>query len=263
MNDPLVSVIYPVYNDLPEDIRLSLTSIVEQDYQNLEIIIIDDSTKPESIKAIDDFIFDKRLVVIRKLNKAGLAAALNCGLELATGKYIARADADDIQRLNRIRKQVEFLEKNPQVGILGSNINYIDEKRGFVKERSYPASHSEILKQIHLRNPFCHSVIMIRKSVLDTIGHYNPDFKRAEDYELWFRAANKSINFSNLQEVLMDYKMATASKRDDLNWKMNLKLKWNYFSVKYFITSSIGIASVIFYLYAPKSIQNFVYNKMA
>lgn len=263
MNEPLVSIIYPVYNDSPSDIKLSLQSIINQDYKNLEIIIIDDSTNTDSIEALNSYGADERIVYVRKKNKGGLAAALNCGLELAKGIYIARADADDIQHINRIRKQVEFLELNRDTGILGSNINYIDDAGNLIRQRTYPEQHNDILKYLHIRNPFCHSVIMIRKSVLNKIGYYNPDFRRAEDYELWFRAARNKVKLFNLQDVLMDYKMANASKRDELNWKMNLKLKLNYFSGKYFIQSIAGIASVYFYLYTPKAVQNFVYNRLA
>lgn len=262
MNQPLVSIIYPVYNDLPSDISLSLTSIVEQDYINLEIIIIDDSTNPESIKAIDSF-DDSRIKVIRIKSKGGLAQALNIAIKKSKGTYIARADADDIQYKNRISKQVEFLEKNSEIGILGSNIYYINEHGEIVKKRCYPESNSKIRQYLHLRNPICHSVVMIRKSVLDQIGYYNPEYKRAEDYELWFRAASHNVKLFNLQDVLMSYKMASAAKRDDLNWKMNLKLKMTYFSARYFLESAMGIVSIFVYRYTPKSIQNFVYSRLA
>jgi len=263
MNDPLVSVIYPVFNDLPADIHQSLTSIIDQDYKNLEIIIIDDSTNPDSINAIDKFSYDRRVLILRENSTKGLAQALNNGIKIAKGKYIARADADDIQYKKRIRTQVEYMELHAEIGILGCNVNYIDSEGKFVKKRTFPEEHQHISKYLHLRNPICHSVVMIRKQVLDEIGAYDADFRRAEDYELWFRADKNNVLLFNLQEVLLDYKMASSVKRDDLNWKMNLILKKKYFSGKHFFESLMGIASVYMYLYTPKSIQSFIYNKLA
>jgi glycosyltransferase EpsE len=263
MTQPLVTVIYPVFNDSPKDINQSLKSIVNQDYKNLEIIVIDDSTDATSIKAIDSFLSDSRLKILRENSKKGLAQALNNGIKIATGKYIARADADDIQYKKRISTQVEYLEKYKDIGILGCNVNYINGEGAFVKQRIFPETSDKIDRYLHLRNPICHSVVMIRKAVLDQIGAYDADFRRAEDYELWFRASKNNIKLYNLQEVLLDYKMANADKRDDLNWKMNLVLKKKYFSASYFLESILGLASVYLYLYTPKSIQNFIYNKLA
>lgn len=263
MKEYLVSVIYPVFNDTPADINQSMLSILNQDYQNLEIIVVDDSNAPLSIAALDRFRDEPRVKIIRVKNTKGLPQALNNGLQEATGKYIARADADDIQYPDRIRRQVEYLESHPEIGILGCNVNYIDGEGQFVKKRVYPESSEAISRYLHLRNPICHSVVMIRKAVLDQIGGYDTNFRRAEDYELWFRAVDNKVKIVNLQEVLLDYKMASSTKRDDLNWKMNLVLKKKYFSSKYFLESVMGILSVYLYIYTPKSVQNFIYNKLA
>lgn len=263
MEEPLVTVIYPVFNDLASDINQSLTSIIEQDYQNLEIIVIDDSTDASSIEAINAFRHDTRVKILRENGKSGLAHALNNGIKIASGKYIARADADDIQYKSRIRTQVEYLENNRQIGILGCNVNYITGEGTFVKKRVFPETSDQINRYLHIRNPICHSVVMIRKQVLDEIGLYDVDFRRAEDYELWFRAAKNNVKLHNLQQVLLDYKMASSVKRDDLNWKMNLVLKKRYFSAKHLLESVMGLASVYMYLYTPKAVQNFIYNKLA
>lgn len=263
MITPLVSVIYPVYNDSPIHIQESMNSIISQDYPNLEIIIVDDSTNTSSINAVDYFNFDKRVKVLRISNKSGLPQALNNALAISQGEYIARADADDIQFPNRISSQVAFLEKHKSIGILGSNINYIDSDGNYVKMRLFPETNQSIKRHLHLRNPLCHSAVMIRKEVFDQIGIYNPSFKRAEDYELWLRASVNNVQIHNLQQVLMNYRMATGEKRDKLNWNMNLMLKKKYFSMRYFFESVLGILSVQFYVLTPMSIQNFIYKKLA
>ncbi|SEI52021.1 Glycosyl transferase family 2 [Dyadobacter koreensis] len=263
MEFPLVTVLYPVYNDSPVHIHESMNSIINQDYSNLEIIIVDDSNKLSSIEALDFFKSDSRVKILRTKHTGGLPQALNDGLAMASGKYIARADADDIQFPNRIRCQVEFLEKNQSIGILGCNINYIDDQGNHIKMRNYPETDKSIRKYLHLRNPLCHSVVMIRKDIFDKIGTYNTDFKRAEDYELWLRASANKIELHNLQQVLMDYRMATGEKRDKLNWKMNLKLKKKYFSFQYLFESTVGILSIYLYILTPISLQNYIYKKLA
>jgi glycosyltransferase EpsE len=263
MNTPLVTVLYPVFNDPPAYIKLSMESILAQDYSNLEIIVVDDSTKPESIQAVNHFCYDSRVKILRQSNSLGLPGALNLGLAVATGEYIARADADDIQHANRISSQVAFLETHRSVGILGSNVNYIDSEGRTLRVRNYPESNQRINRHLHIRNPICHSVVMVRTEVFKQIGNYNTNYKRAEDYELWMRASAHKIEMHTLQTVLMDYRMATGFKRDSLNWKMNLKLKRKYFSSEYFLESIAGIASVYFYTFSPASFQNFIYKKLA
>ncbi|MCF2444415.1 glycosyltransferase [Dyadobacter sp. CY345] len=263
MEYPLVSVLYPVFNDSPEHIQESMYSIINQDYPNLEIIIVDDSNDASSIETLNLFRSDERVKILRIKHQGGLPQALNNGLSIARGKYIARADADDIQFPNRIKSQVDFLEKNHSIGILGCNINYIDERGNHIKVRQYPETDDSIRKYLHLRNPLCHSVVMIRRKILDEIGQYNPEFKRAEDYELWLRASANNVKLHNLQQVLMDYRMATGEKRDQLNWKMNLKLKKKYFSSRYLFESAIGILSIYLYVLTPISLQNYIYKKLA
>lgn len=263
MESPLVSVIYPVYNDLPTFVHQSIGSLKNQDYNNLEIIIIDDSSSIETISALNEYVADPRVKILRGNRTSGLPDALNIGLSIAKGKYIARADADDVQMFNRISTQVKFMETNESVGILGCNVKYIDLEGNPIKTRIYPENNESIRRQLHLRNPLCHSVVMLRRTVLDQVGVYNTTFKRAEDYELWLRASANDIRIHNLQEVLMEYRMATGAKRDILNWQMNLQLKKKYFSTHYLFESLLGIVSVYLYVLTPISIQNFIYKKLA
>jgi len=262
MTSPLVSVIIPVYNDLPIHIQQSMDSIVNQDYRNLEIIIIDDSTDSSTINAINTYLKDSRVLILREEKRLGLPKALNKGLSMAKGKYIARADADDIQALNRISLQIEFLESHPSIGIVASNVNYIDFDANIIKTRIFPETDQDVRRYIHIRNPICNSVVTIRKEVLDRIGYYDVDFLRSEDYELWFRANANGIRIYNLQEVLVNYRVANSVKRDSLNWQNTLKLKKKYFSMNYFFESLFGILSVYLYVMTPKSVQNFIYKKL-
>ncbi len=262
METPLVSVIYPAFNDFPEHIKESMDSLINQDYPNLEIIVIDDSTNPASIAAIDRYKDHPGVIILRSQERMGLPKALNRGLNIAKGTYIARADADDIQFPDRISTQVDFLEKNESIGIVGSNVNYIASNGDYIKERKYPETDKSIRRYLHLRNPLCNPVVTIRKEVFDRIGFYDTGFLRSEDYELWFRASANDVQIYNIQKVLLNYRVASAIKRDKLNWHMTLQLKKKYFSKNYILESLFGIVSVYIYGMAPLSIQNFVYKKL-
>jgi glycosyltransferase EpsE len=262
MEFPLVSFIYPAYNDAPNHIRESMVSILEQDYPNIEVIVIDDSTEAGTIDALNRYALDPRVTILRQTERLGLPKSLNNGLAVARGKYIARADADDIQHPSRLSTQIDFLEKNPGIGIVGSNVNYVNPDGNYIKTRTYPETSSSIRRYIHMRNPLCNPVVTIRRAVFNQIGFYDTDFLRSEDYELWFRANASNILMYNIQEVLLNYRVASAAKRDKLNWEMTLSLKKKYFSSSYPFESLIGIISVYLYTITPLPIQHFIYKRL-
>ena len=120
MERPLVSVLMPAYN-AGHTIARALDSIINQTYKNLEIVIINDHSNDVTSEILELYMKrDKRIHVYTNQLSSGVAGALNYGLSLCGGKYIARMDADDVSHLNRIEKQVDYMEDNPEVGILGS-----------------------------------------------------------------------------------------------------------------------------------------------
>jgi glycosyltransferase involved in cell wall biosynthesis len=115
----------------------------------------------------------------------GLTSSLNKALNFAKGKYIARQDADDISLLHRFEKEVQFLERNRDYGMVCSNFHEIDSKGDIKNDIIY--DNFNFKKELIKRNPVFHSSIMVRKSILDRIGHYSKKWKYAQDYELYFR----------------------------------------------------------------------------
>lgn len=262
--NPLVSIIYPVFNDSPDYITQSLSALLSQDYDNFEIIIVDDSTNLDSKNCIDEFaILNTKINVIRSKNNNGLPQALNIGIEASKGIFIARADADDISVLERLRIQSDFLCRNPEIDIVGSNIVYIDNNGKSLKIRKYPETSKQISKYLHLRNPFAHPTVMIRKEFFGKIGFYDISLKRAEDYDLWFRADSGGINMYNLQQELVYYRVSDTNKRDILNWKINLNRKIKNFSFKYFFSSLFGILSLVLFLVSPTFLKSFIYKRFS
>ncbi len=199
---PIVSVILPVYN-AELYIKESIDSILNQTFTNFELIIINDGSTDNSEKIILSYL-DLRIKYTYQSN-CGLAGALNNGIKLSKGKFIARQDQDDISYPNRLQKQVDFLEVHSNIILLGARAKiFTNNSTDFLihKHAILPA----VLKfDLLFDNPFVHSTIIFRKKDLDVIGLYNTDRAYFEDYELWSRFAEKG-DVANLKDVLLDYR---------------------------------------------------------
>lgn len=201
---PFVSVIMSVYNEPEEWLRESINSILGQTFVDFEFIIVNDNPEREDNRRVlgECVRRDERVIVLHNEKNIGLTRSLNRGLEVARGKYIARMDADDISLPVRFEKQVSFLEEHLDIGVCGANIQFFGSKKG---EQKYPEQDEDCF--LFQRSPFAHPVVMIRASVLKDNGLlYNPDFRYAQDYELWSRMQEVTC-FYNLQEVLLKYRV--------------------------------------------------------
>lgn len=123
---PKISVVMPVYNTKEEWLREAIESILNQSYKDFEFIIIDDGSD-KSIEPIVNSYNDARIVLIRQENQ-GIAKSLNYGFKISKGEYIARMDSDDISMPERFEKQVNFLDKNPQISVLGGCFETFPDK---------------------------------------------------------------------------------------------------------------------------------------
>lgn len=206
---PRISVVLPVYNGAPY-LKEALDSILGQTFQDFELIAINDGSKDESLEILQAC-RDPRLVIVDQKNH-GLAATLNIGIGMAKGDFIARQDQDDISRPDRFARQILFLEQNPEsfaVGTWAEIIGLSGEPMGFHK---HPVRAVDIRFFLNFNNPFVHSSVMFRKSVLQTLGGYSTDKLRQppEDFELFSRLARVG-NLANLPEVLHLYREVRGS----------------------------------------------------
>lgn len=144
---------------------------------------------------------DYRIKVIQNKQNSGLAYSLNECLNIASGKYIARQDADDISKLNRLERQINFLEKNRDVGFVGSNVNLFDESGVWGKRilPEYPQKEDFLFTA-----PYVHGTLVFRKDMLMCVGKYKVSkiTLRAEDYELEMRLYAAGYIGANIQEIL-------------------------------------------------------------
>lgn len=180
-----------VYNTPEEFLRPAIESILNQTYRHFEFIIIDDASNPDTKKVIKDYKDNRIHLIVNPIN-LGLTKSLNIALNKANGKYIARMDADDISYPIRLEKQLQYMEKNPSVGVLGcwtsNNLNH----KIFHHSGGLPSACRRI-DMLFKNNGIRHPTAFIRKSVLDENNiRYNEDMPKAQDYELWVKIMQHS-----------------------------------------------------------------------
>lgn len=203
--NPIVSVLLPVYNGAAY-LRTALESVLKQSFSDFELLLIDDCSNDDSL-AIAKSYADPRIKIIAKATHKGLIDSLNQGLTLATGKYIARMDADDICLPQRFEKQVAFMDKHPEVGLCGTAIQYL----GKTATLQYPTSHGQVLSAIFFNQAiFCHPSVFLRRAVLQKHSlKYPTRYIHSEDYALWLELS-QHCQLANLPEALLLYRSHTS-----------------------------------------------------
>ena len=212
----VISVLLPVYNEF-DYVDITVGSVLSQTFSDFELLLIDDSENSEmNDKLISIANSDSRIKLLKNDKNIGLISSLNRGIREAKGKYIARIDADDIMNIDRLQMQVDFLEKNKSVVIVGSGCNIIDEDGKFQKYVSPILDERKIESIGCFRNPFFHPTVTIRKNILDDVGGYDPTWSHIEDMELWLRILSKG-NGVNLDVPLIDYRVHSNSVTTKFN----------------------------------------------
>jgi glycosyltransferase involved in cell wall biosynthesis len=200
----LVSIIMPV-RDETENLRLAIEDLLAQTYPNIEILVCDDGSKPETGAVLHSFQSPK-LRLFKNNTAEGQSVALTVCIEKATGVYIAIADADDRYKADRIAKQVHFMQANPSIGVCGTGFTTIPAGNHW--ELSY--SHADIMAQMLINNPMVHPSVMLHATLLQSQG-YNPSFKQSLDYEL-FASLRHKTQFANLVYEGVSYRLTNKSE---------------------------------------------------
>lgn len=202
---PLVSIIMPAYN-AEKYLEESVESIVNQRYSNWELIIINDGSSDATGNLISKYVGqDSRIVGLDNTSNKGLVYTRNRGLQSAKGKYVANLDSDDVADPNRLKLQVDYLETHPDVVLLGSSCELIDQNGkhlGFEK-RTIPQHRLKSL--LVFSNYFINSTLLIRKDKLDGLS-YTDSYAPAEDYQLVTQLKDRG-ELVNLNQVLVKYRL--------------------------------------------------------
>ncbi|MEK7570683.1 MAG: glycosyltransferase family 2 protein [Patescibacteria group bacterium] len=219
---PLVTVLMAAYNS-EKYIAQAIESILHQSLKDFELVIIDDCSRDATWEVIQKYAKkDARITSYRNKTNLKSCQTLINGMKLAKGRYIAIMDHDDWSYPDRLEKQYAFLERHPRVGIVGGTLEITDEKGEITSERRYNLTDRPIREKIFRYSPYAHPLIMIRRSVLQKIGYYNPSFAPADDYELYFRIG-EIAEFANLPDKLVKYRVLLNSITNKSTKKMELK----------------------------------------
>lgn len=263
-NEPLISVIMATFNEPKQFIEESISSILNQTYRNLELLIADDSTNEDTINVIDSFASkDDRVIVIRKKERMGFVNALNEALHQAKGDYVARMDGDDISFPNRFDIQIKYASTHSEVDVFGGDMDIIDEVGDVKSERHYPVTKESIEKMFIFRSPFAHPTLMFKRDIIDSGFYYNPNYKKAEDVDFLMRLYKNGYVFGNTGEKLLRYRVVgdLQNKRSKEQWAYNHKARSEniIWSKPLFSTASWMIS--LAYKYTPSFIVSLFYKR--
>jgi glycosyltransferase involved in cell wall biosynthesis len=198
-----ITVLIAVYNETDKFLRKSIESILHQSFSDFEFIIINDGTADKRcLEIINEYAKkDKRIRLIDNEENIGLVKSLNKGLKEAKGEYIARIDSDDIADLHRLKKQLRFMENNPDCVLCGSWSYIIDENDDIIGKKKFFTNYEEIKKKLIYFNFFTHSSLFFRKDVALEYGGYNEKIKKAQDYDFILKISAKN-KIANIPEFL-------------------------------------------------------------
>ncbi|WP_197532823.1 glycosyltransferase [Symmachiella macrocystis] len=218
----------PVYNR-QEYVRKAVESILTQSFTDFEFIIVNDGSTDSATEILHEFATrDTRIVLIEQSN-SGYVRALNRGLDVARGQFVARMDSDDISLPDRLANQVRYLQRHSEVVAVGGQAIKIDQRGDCFGSSNCPLLHDEIDTQLlqHValghkitRGTLFHPTIMLRSVAIQQVGKYRPDFEPAEDRDLWLRLSEIG-KLANLPQFLLKYRvhsdMVSHARRSEQN----------------------------------------------
>lgn len=209
MENKKVSILMPVYN-AEKFINKSLESLINQTYLNIEILICDDYSGDNTSKIINSYLTDNpKIKFFQNSENLGYLKTCNFLAKQATGEYITFQDADDISMLDRVEKLVREIEFR-NLDILGSYCSILSDNEKVLSTQIFSEDHHQIMIDFQKKPfpPFCGSAVLIKKSIIDKHGLYDPSFDRigSEDFDWLYRLALENYRMGNISEPLYLYR---------------------------------------------------------
>lgn len=229
MKNPLISIVMVNYN-YGEFIEEAIESVIAQTYENWELIIVDDGSTDSSPDIIRTFAQkEPRIRPVLQVQNRHICVATNLGLSLVRGDYIARLDSDDIWCVQKLEKQIKYMQEHREGELCFTKLDIIDEKGNIANEshellyqayNSRKGSKKDWIRHFFFRgNTLIQSTLLMKKEVLDEIGNFNLAFVQGHDFDFFVRAIMK-YNFIFLEEALVKYRR-TETQNSTWNDKNN------------------------------------------
>jgi glycosyltransferase involved in cell wall biosynthesis len=202
----------------------AIDSILAQEFREIEVIVVDDGSTDRTAEILRDYA-DPRLRIVGRPH-TGQTSSLNAGLALARGAYVARQDADDEALPGRLRRQAAFLDRHPEVALVGTGVTVVDDRGRRLRDSLYPADHHGLVTRLwRFESPFPHTTFMFRAGLVRTLGGYDERFPKAQDFDLLFRITARH-EIACLPEPLCRLRLSTDSstfadgRAEQLRWAL-------------------------------------------
>ena len=201
-----ISIIMPT-NSLGELFYIAVNSILSQTHRNFELIILTNGPIDSfDLRRFREYMICDPRIKIFNLLLPGVGTSINFGIECSSYDLIARADSDDVYDQCWLSVLVSFMTAN-NLDLCGCHLNLIDITGRDIGIRKYPTTELDIRNSLLFKNVFAHNTIMIKKSILISVGGYKNGIN-TEDYDLWIRLlANPCIRCANLDRTLVSYRL--------------------------------------------------------
>jgi glycosyltransferase involved in cell wall biosynthesis len=201
-----VSIIIVTYNREKLLIK-AIDSVLNQKFSDFELIIIDDFSTDNTEDAVKKYLADKKVKYIKIAKSKFISQVRNSAWPYVSGKYVAVLDSDDVWfDENKLSKQVEFLDNNPEVVLVGSGAILIDSEGREIETVNKPERDSDIRKDFFSKNPFFHSSVLYRYDAIKQVGGYDTTIRFGEDLDLWLRLG-KVGQLYNFPEAFIKYRV--------------------------------------------------------
>lgn len=264
-----ISIIIPTKNEalyLKNSINSLINSVkkfskVHKNF-DIKIIIVEDGSTDNSYEIISDFEkLNDKIFCIRNEKSLGISKCLNVAINKFPADLIGRFDADDVCKENRFLNQINFLIKNKDIDILGSNARLINENDENIGLSNLPLLHEDIVKKLNTNCPIFHPSVIFKFNVWRNLDGYDNSLNRAQDFDLWRRCRDHGFIFHNLKSFEIDYRLKRHSKTikgATRNLIAILRLCWKHNDLILFLYAFIDFAKNILIalrLYKPKTFK--------
>lgn len=265
------SVLMSVYfKENPEWFDNSIKSMLEQTIFPDEFVIVEDGELTDDLdRVVEKYVkkFPNVFKIVKIEKNGGLGPALKRGVEECKNEFIARMDSDDYCLPNRIEKEFEMLDKDPDLGMVGTNVaEFTESIDNVISKVILPETNEEIIKFSKKRNPFRHPSILFKKSSVLKAGNYR-EYYLCEDYDMWLRMIRSGCKCYNIQEILTYMRISEDfyKRRGGIKYLKSInKFKKEQMSIGYF-TKTEYIKSIVPHAIVclmPNFLRDFVYKKM-